>query len=63
MVLSVYPPDMGEWYAFDCPDCPASFPVDAPARDRLLATGCVRCGVPLSRAAFGRLPGPPSAIP
>jgi hypothetical protein len=43
---------MTVWYEFTCPNCPATFAVDEPARAELIAVGCVNCGAPVSEAAF-----------
>ncbi|WP_276259535.1 DUF7560 family zinc ribbon protein [Haloglomus litoreum] len=45
---------MTAWYEFACPDCPAAFAVDEPAREELLAVGCVNCGAAVTGAAFER---------
>lgn len=39
-------------HTYVCPDCAASFPVDAATRDALLAHGCAVCGSPVSTGAF-----------
>jgi hypothetical protein len=51
-----------DWYQFSCPSCEAAFEIDEPARTELLETGCVRCGMPLTAAAFSPLTSPPEVI-
>lgn len=53
---------MSNWYLFTCPDCPATFTVDGPAREDLLTVGCVHCGATLTPAAFEPREDAPRAV-